>query len=56
MAAGNQVLPGDFSGFFADFFQKKYFVKQKRLTGMAESCMIAKVITDGEICKADFFI
>lgn len=23
---------------------------------MAESCMIAKVITDGEICRADFFI
>ena len=32
------------------------FVKQKPLTGVAESCMIAKVITDGEICRADIFI
>lgn len=35
---------------------KNKFVKQKPLTGMMESCMIAKVITDGEICRADIFI
>lgn len=45
-----------FSGSFCVFLKKKKFVKQKRLTDMQESCMIAKVITDGEICRADFFI
>lgn len=35
---------------------KNKIVKQKPLTGVPESCMIAKVITDGEICRADIFI
>ena len=46
---------GSLFGSFCAFFEKIFFVKQ-RLTDMLESCMIAKVITDGEICRADFFI
>lgn len=41
--------------FNIDIFENK-IVKQKPLTGVPESCMIAKVITDGEICRADIFI
>lgn len=56
MLTKRQNMVDHFSGSFCVFLKKKFFVKQKRLTDIQESCMIAKVITDGEICRADFFI